>query len=66
MRLSKKARIAAEALLAKRPPVIPGTRFAPNQKAREKWYADVCAAMKEVNLPVSKTNAFCDVAGVPD
>jgi hypothetical protein len=58
--------VAAEALLAARPPVYDGTRVVADREACKRWYDDVTAAIAAHRVPRELVNRFCDIAGVPD
>lgn len=66
LRLTREQRDAAITLLECRPTVIPGTRAILDRKAAVSWFRQVTATMNRLELPQSLTDAFCDVAGVPD
>jgi hypothetical protein len=60
---------AARRLLARRPPVLPGTRVIVEEAARRAWYARVTDTMRQVKVDLAApadVAAFCDLAGVPD
>lgn len=63
--LSDKQRKAAEALLAIRPPVIPGTRAIVDEALEKEWYDKVTAKVLRLGISHKQVAAFCDVAGVP-
>jgi hypothetical protein len=68
LKLSAPEREAAKALLAKRPPVVPGTRAIVSRAKAVVWFDEVSAEMKRLGIASDgiKTAAFCDLAGVPD
>lgn len=60
-------RNAAQQLLNDRPAVFPGTRAILNETQRKAWFDKVCAEMTRLGIAGShQTNAFCNIAGVPD
>lgn len=63
-KLTDKQRSHAKYLRATRPPVLIGTRVVIDDALRRAWYVQVEEAM--ALLKVTNTDAFCDVAGVPD
>jgi len=63
--LTDKQKIEASRLAAIRPPVVPGTRYIPNDSERESFYAMVNDAMKGIK-DFRDVQTFCDIAGVPD
>lgn len=65
-KLTKQQAEAADVLLQKRPPVIPGTRAIVDAKAQRTWFDEVTATMTAVGIERSQVNAFCDLAGVAD
>jgi hypothetical protein len=66
LRLAQEQRDAAIALLERRPTVLPGTRVILDRAEAVSWFREVTATMNRLKLPESLTDAFCDVAGVPD
>lgn len=66
LKLSAPEREAAKALLAKRPPVVPGTRAILSREKAVAWFDEVSAEMVRLGVTPTKVGAFCDLAGVPD
>jgi hypothetical protein len=64
--LSHKQRKAAEALLAIRPAVLPGTRAIIDEAKEKEWYDKVTTKVLRLGLSPEQVAAFCDIAGVPD
>jgi len=65
--LTDEQRKAAQQLLNDRPAVFPGTRAILNHAHRKAWFDKVCREMKRLGVTSPrKTQAFCDIAGVPD
>lgn len=56
----------AAVLFDDRPPVLPGTKCIPDQRAREGWYARVTEKIGVLELSPGQVRQFCDRAGVAD
>ena len=64
--LNDTQRAAAAALLAKRPAVVPGTRAIIDAAEKDRWYTEVTDKIRELRLPMTEVNEFCNEAGVAD
>lgn len=64
--LTNKQKQLAQALLARRPAVVPGTRVIVNDAKRTIWYDAVTETMKHSGITGDDIAEFCDLAGVAD
>lgn len=66
MALTDEQKHAAAALLAKRPPVIEGTKAIISSRRSIRWHNEVTDQMNRLHVAESDTEEFCDIAGVAD
>lgn len=65
--LTTEQRLAAEALLEKRPNVVPGSRAILDGQKATQWHDKVVDKMKELKVEGAEAvQQFCDAAGVAD